>query len=71
MQYSWVAAGAGKSGLSCNYTARTRHDGRAVYRYIDTGSAEDNQAVFDDLHSHRDEIEAAYGGDLSWEHWST
>jgi hypothetical protein len=35
--------------------------------YIDRGDAEENQSVFDSLHEHKDEIETAYGGDLSWE----
>lgn len=62
---SWVGAGAGKSGLSFNYTIiAARHRRRAVHRH---GSAEGNQAIFDALRSRADEIEAAYRGELSWE----
>jgi Domain of unknown function (DUF4268) len=64
-EYGWVGAGAGKSGLSFVYTI-TQHGGTAKL-YIDRGDAEENQSVFDSLREHKDEIEAAYGGDLSWE----
>ena len=64
-EYGWVGAGAGKSGLSFNYVI-TQHAATAEL-YIDRGDAEENQSVFDSLHEHKDEIENAYGGDLSWE----
>jgi hypothetical protein len=64
-EYGWVGTGAGTSGLSFTYTI-TQH-GATVELYIDRGSGEENQAIFDALREHEDEIEAAYGGKLSWE----
>jgi hypothetical protein len=64
-EYSYQGTGAGKSGLAFNYTI-TQH-GATAELYIDTGSAEDNQVIFDGLREHQSEIEATYGGKLSWE----
>ena len=63
---SYVGAGAGKAGLSFDYTIR-QHDG-AVELYIDRGKgAEDeNNAIFDALATDRDAIEASFGGPLDW-----
>lgn len=35
--------------------------------YIDSGEAATNDAIFAALHGHKDEIEAQYGAELSWE----
>jgi hypothetical protein len=66
-EYSWVATGAGKSGLSYTYNV-TQH-GTTVELYIDRGAdgAEENKRIFDSLATHKQEIERAYGGPLSWE----
>ena len=64
-EYGWVGAGAGKSGPAS--TTRSRGMARPP-SYTSTGEdAAENQSVFDSLHDHKDEIENAYGGDLSWE----
>jgi hypothetical protein len=64
-EYSYVGTGAGKSGLAFTYTI-TQH-GATVELYIDRGDAVENQSVFESLHTHKDEIEAAYESGLSWE----
>jgi Domain of unknown function (DUF4268) len=64
-EYSWVGAGAGKSGVSFNYTI-TQH-GTTTELYIDTGNADENQLIFKELEAHKQEIEASFGGPLSWE----
>jgi hypothetical protein len=66
-EYGWLGAGAGRSGLSFNYTVGQHRAG--VELYIDRGadSAGENHAIFGALEAHRAEIETAYGGPLSWE----
>jgi len=66
-QYSWIGAGAGKGGLSFNYYIR-QHDG-GIELYIDRGkgSEVENEAIFDQLLSHKDEIEKVFGEPLIWE----
>ena len=66
-EYGWLGAGSGKSGLGFNYTIG-QHRG-SVELYIDRGKDADdeNMSIFQALADHREEIEAAYGGELSWE----
>ena len=63
----WIAAGAGRSGLSYNYVAR-QHDAR-VELYIDKGKGarDDNKAIFDELKESKSAIEEAFGGALDWQ----
>lgn len=63
----WSGTGAGKSGLSFNYTVT--QDDSGVELYIDRGadSEEENRRIFDALLAHRDEIERAFGGTLEWQ----
>lgn len=64
---SWVASGAGVSGLRYKYDTRM-HDGDACL-YIDRGkgSAEENKAIFDALEAKQDSVEREFGGSLEWE----
>jgi len=70
-QYSWIGTGAGKRGLSFNYSI-TKHEGKAEL-YIDRGkgSEEKNKEIFDQLISHKEEIENKFGGPLVWERLDT
>jgi hypothetical protein len=54
-------------GLNFNYVIR--QDEGTVELYIDRGTEEGgtNKRLFDTLHGHRDEIERAFGGELSWQ----
>jgi Domain of unknown function (DUF4268) len=62
----WSGTGAGKGGLSFNYTI-TQHDS-GVELYIDRGrDSEDNRRIFDSLAAHKDEIENIYQGRLEWQ----
>lgn len=65
--YSWVGAGAGKSGLGFNYVITYKYG--AVELYIDRGkeSEEENKRIFDELVAHKKEIEGIFGGELDWE----
>ncbi|MFQ6061600.1 MAG: DUF4268 domain-containing protein [Methanosarcinales archaeon] len=70
-QYSWIGTGAGKSGLGFNYSI-TKHDVK-VELYIDRGkeSEEENKTIFDELFTHKDEIEKEFGEPLIWERLDT
>jgi hypothetical protein len=65
--YPWIGAGAGKTGLSFNYSI-TRH-GATTELYIDRGrdTETENKAIFDELESHRLEIETSFGKELEWQ----
>ena len=65
--YHWVGASSGKSGLGFNY-AITNKFGQAEL-YIDGGKDydADNKKIFDELYSHRAEIEKTFGDMLKWE----
>ncbi|MGB2842920.1 MAG: DUF4268 domain-containing protein [Halobacteriota archaeon] len=66
-QYSWIGTGAGKSGLGYNYSV-IKHEGQ-VELYIDRGkdSEDENKIIFNELSSHKDEIEKVFGEPLNWE----
>lgn len=66
-EYSWIGVSAGYPGINYNYTVT--QNGRTAELYIDRGrGAEDeNRALFDQLCQHREAIEDAFGGPLSWE----
>lgn len=68
---SWISTGAGKSGLLLNYSI-TKHDGK-VELYIDRGkdSESENKAIYEELYTHKDEIEKEFGEPLSWERLDT
>jgi len=62
---NWVGAGAGRSGFAYNYFALRHRTG--IELYIDTGDKEENKRVFDGLHTKKDDIEIAFGEEISWE----
>ncbi|MGB2728322.1 MAG: DUF4268 domain-containing protein [Halobacteriota archaeon] len=66
-QYNWIGTGAGKSGLGYNYSV-IKHKGQ-VELYIDRGkdSEDENKIIFNELSSHKDEIEKVFGEPLNWE----
>lgn len=65
--YSWIGTSSGVRGLQLNYVV-TQDDG-AVELYIDRGkdAEAENESIFDQLFAHKDEIEQAFGGPLSWQ----
>jgi len=65
--YSWIGAGAGKSGISYNYSIT--YDGAAVEIYLDRGKEFPtlNKVRFDELYQYKDKIEPSFGTKLSWE----
>jgi len=64
-RYSWIATGSGQAGITFNYVAHQRW--AAAELDIDTGDATENDRVFRKLFEQREEIEAAFGGKLTWE----
>ena len=66
---NWMGFRSGRSGLT--YVASfCRPEGKYGLRvevYIDTGDAESNKGLFDELFRQRDGIEAAVGGKLEWD----
>lgn len=66
-EYSWIGVSAGHRGLNLNYSVLQK--ACAVELYIDRGKecAEENAEIFDQFEAHKKEIEASFGGSLSWE----
>jgi hypothetical protein len=64
---SWIATGAGKSGLSYNYTI-TQH-GCGVELYIDRGrdGEQENMQIYEALRQAQPAIEREYGEGLEWQ----
>jgi hypothetical protein len=61
----YINTTAGTPGLSMGYVV-WQDEGR-VELYIDRGDREENKKIFDELFSHRAEIERGFGGELTWE----
>jgi hypothetical protein len=68
-QRDYMSTNAGVSGLTIGYVI-ARHNSR-VELYIDRGDATVNKRIFDELMSHKDEIEVIFGEPLSWQRLET
>lgn len=66
-EYTWVGAGAGKSGITYNYTVGQHRGGVELYIDRGQGAEDENLRIFTSLLERREEIEERYGGPLSWE----
>lgn len=64
---SWIGVSTGLRGLNFNYVVWQKECAAEVY--IDRGKeAEDeNKSIFDQLHTHKTEIEQSFGGPLEWD----
>ncbi len=62
---SWLSAGAGRTGFNYNFMITMRYG--AIKLYMDTGSWEKNQDIFDNLFSTKKDIEHQFGQELIWE----
>lgn len=63
--YHWIGAGSGVGGLGYNYVIR-QHGG-TVELFIGRKDPAVNKKIFEELHSHKVEIERAFEAPLSWE----
>lgn len=67
--YHWIGTGAGKSGISYNYTILNSYASCEVY--LDRGKGYEepniNKIRFDELIKHKEEIEKIFGEKLDWE----
>lgn len=66
-EYSWIGTSSGVRGLNFNYVVGQDECGAELY--IDRGkdNEKENKAIFDQIVSHKEEVEKAFGGPLSWE----
>lgn len=64
-KYSWIATGAGVSGLGYNYVIKQTES--AVELYIDKKDDGQNELIFDTLLKHKSEVETSFGETLEWE----
>ena len=62
---SWISASSGIRGLGFNYVIGQEQG--VAELYIDRGDAAENKRIFSQLQAHKDEVEKAFGGMLSWE----
>ena len=69
--YSWVGAGGGRAGMGFNYAIT--YSSASVELYLDRGKdyPDLNKQRFDELYQHKNKIEKAFGGKLSWERLDT
>jgi len=65
--YSWLGTGSGKRGLGLNYSIRQHRASAELYIDRGKGAEDENKAIFDILHAHKDEVERIFGEPLSWE----
>src|SRR4051812_19383350 len=61
----YIGADSGMGGMSFRYVVG--QDRSCIELYIARKEATANERLFDELRSHRAEIEAAFGEPLSWE----
>jgi hypothetical protein len=66
-EYTWIGTSSGVRGLNLNYVVT--QDECAAELYIDRGkdSQGENEAIFDQLHAHREEVERTFAGPLDWQ----
>ena len=66
-QYSWIGTGSGVRGAAFNYTVTQKESAAELYVDRGRGMGHENLHIFDHLYAEREQIEAAFGGPLSWE----
>ncbi|MFB6271391.1 MAG: DUF4268 domain-containing protein [Salinibacter sp.] len=65
--YNWLGTSSGIRGLGFNYSVRQRAAAAELYIDRGKGADEESRQVFDQLYSHKDEIEERFGESLDWE----
>ena len=64
-EYHWIGTGSGLGGVSYNYVIR-QHTG-TVELFFGRKDSVANKRMFDELYSHKSEIEQAFADELAWE----
>lgn len=64
-QHSYISRGSGVRGVGFQFAVSKKY-GRAEI-YIDRGDKAENELIFDELYSQKDQIEGAFSGELEWE----
>jgi hypothetical protein len=64
---SWIGVGGGRSGIVFNFLILKNGAGCEIYFDRGKGSDKLNKARFDELYSHKNEIEAKLGRKLEWQ----
>ncbi len=64
----WLSAGSGKSGIHYDFLIYARGGGGGIELTISRGkdSQEENKRIFDELYSHKQEIERDFGEQITW-----
>lgn len=64
----WLSAGSGRSGVHYNFLIYARGGGGGVELEISKGKKfqEENKRIFDELYSHKEEIERDFGEQITW-----
>lgn len=66
--YNWIGTSAGlPKGVGLNYSVRSHDSQIEIYIDAGQGSEEYNLWIFEQLISHRAEIEESFGGELKWD----
>lgn len=65
--WSWVGAGAGRSGIGYNYAITNRYGSVELYIDRGKGSGDESKKIFDELYSKKRQIEKIFGGKLDWQ----
>lgn len=63
--YHWLGASSGIRGLGFNYVIVQEYG--IAELYIDRRNVDENKRIYDQLYAHKEEVEKAFGGALSWE----
>lgn len=62
----WLSAGSGKSGIHYGFLIYARGGGGGIELVISRGSQKENKEIFDELYSHKEEIERDFGEQITW-----
>jgi len=66
VRYSWIATGAGKAGISYNFSVGNKYARCEIYLDAGKNSEELNKRRFEELFEKKEEIETMFGNHLNW-----
>ncbi len=64
---NWIGTGAGKSGVSFNFSVTMDSGGAELYIDFDRTDGKKNKLIFDELYKQKDAIEQEFGDVLEWQ----